>query len=63
MNYFSILIALGIAVVLIPNLGFPGAWKIGLLSVIGVAISTLAYLASREGAQEVESTSESVLPE
>jgi hypothetical protein len=63
MNYFSILIALGITVVLIPNLGFPGSWKIGLLSCIGVAISTLAYFASREVVTETDVKSESVLPE
>jgi hypothetical protein len=62
MNYYSLLMTFGILVVLIPNLGFPGSWKIVMLSVLGVAISILAYLASKQIPAE-EDKMESVLPE
>lgn len=64
MNYYTLLITFGICVVLVPNLGFPGSWKIGMLSILGCAISILAYLASKEVAPKKEEDKvESVLPE
>lgn len=55
--------AAGVAVVLIPNLGFPGGWKIVMLSVLGCAIVLLAYLAQRALPHEEGEMNESVLPQ
>jgi VIT1/CCC1 family predicted Fe2+/Mn2+ transporter len=64
MNYYSLLITFGVCVVLIPNLGFPGSWKIVMLSVLGCAIVLCAYFASKAVTKEKpEEIQESVLPE
>lgn len=63
MNYYTLLITLGIFVTLIPNLGFPGTWKTGMLSVLGICIALLAYFAKRAiSLEDIEEVS-SVLPD
>ena len=54
MSHAKTLIALGIAVALVPFLGFPTSWKNVIFAVLGVAIVFFAFRVLSQLQQDVE---------